>query len=51
MPQAIERLLNTREAFQQSISVLRGEIVFNVGDSAQVAARELVKIADDVGKN
>jgi CDP-glycerol glycerophosphotransferase (TagB/SpsB family) len=51
MPQAIERLLNTAEAFQQSIAASRGEIVFNVGDSAQVAARELMKIADDVGKN
>jgi len=46
-PRHIERLLASREVFGRKMTALRETTVFNLGRSAEVAAAEISRIADD----
>jgi YidC/Oxa1 family membrane protein insertase len=46
-PGFVAKLLADPEARRQRIAALRGELLFNPGSSAQVAAREIARIADE----
>ncbi len=46
-PGAIERLLADAQALPERAALLRKELLYNLGSSAEAAARELVRIADE----
>ena len=46
VPSLIQELVNHPEAFRQQIEALRNNVVFNVGQSAEIGAREIVRIAE-----
>jgi YidC/Oxa1 family membrane protein insertase len=45
-PAAIERLLDAPDAFADRMRALRGEAVFNPGNSVALGAREIARLAD-----
>lgn len=46
-PAMIDSLLSEPDQFRKRIERLRNKIIFNFGESVKVAAREIIKIADD----
>lgn len=44
--ETITRLLNRRDQFKQSMLTLRSQMVFNIGDSINLGAREIARLAD-----
>ncbi len=50
-PQRIETLLNQSDNIRDRIRKLRREFVFNLGNSAKIAAQEIVKIAAQESQN
>ena len=47
VPGKISRLLDTREEFQQAMRTLRPQMVFNIGNSIELGAREIARLADE----
>jgi len=47
VPGKISRLLDTREEFQQAMQTLRPQMVFNIGNSIELGAREITRLADE----
>lgn len=50
-PAMINSLLSNSDQFSERIVSLRKRIIFNLGESVEVGAREIAKIAETVGKN
>ncbi|MFQ5995263.1 MAG: CDP-glycerol glycerophosphotransferase family protein [Acidiferrobacterales bacterium] len=46
-PRHIEALLKAPDQFREKIEALRGKLVFNLGHSAEAAAKEIARIADE----
>jgi hypothetical protein len=46
-PGKIAHLLETREEFQQAMQALRPQMVFNIGNSIELGAREIARLADE----
>ena len=46
IPQKIDQLLQDQENFRQRMQKLRSQMVFNIGDSIQLGAGEIVRLAD-----
>ncbi len=46
-PGKISRLLETCEEFQQAMQTLRPQMVFNIGNSIELGAREIARLADE----
>lgn len=47
VPGKISRLLEAREEFQQAMQTLRPQMVFNIGNSIELGAREIARLADE----
>jgi len=46
-PDKIARLLENQESFRQTMDKLRPEMIFNIGSSIELGAREIVRLADE----
>jgi len=46
-PQKIDHLLQDQESFRQRMQKLRSKMVFNIGNSIQVGATEIARLADE----
>jgi len=46
VPDRIARLLEDPESFQQNMKKLRPQMVFNIGNSIELGAREIMRLAD-----
>ena len=46
-PGKIAHLLETREEFQQAMQALRPQMVFNIGSSIELGAREIARLAEE----
>jgi len=46
-PQKIDHLLQDQESFRQRMQKLRSKMVFNIGNSIQVGAKEIARLADE----
>ncbi len=49
-PQVIGKLLSNPTQFKESIKELRNSLVYNIGNSASVGAKEIVRIVDSLPK-
>jgi len=47
VPQKIDRLLQDQDSFRQHMEKLRSQMVFNIGNSTQVGAKEIARLADE----
>jgi len=47
VPQKIDLLLQDQESFRQRMQKLRSKMVFNIGNSIQVGATEIARLADE----
>jgi hypothetical protein len=47
VPQKIDRLLQDQDSFRQNMEKLRSQMVFNIGNSTQVGAKEIARLADE----
>jgi YidC/Oxa1 family membrane protein insertase len=47
VPQMIDELLQDQESFRQRMEKLRSQVVFNIGDSTALGAREIARLADE----
>ena len=47
VPQKIDRLLQDQESFRLRMQKLRSEMVFNIGNSIQLGAAEIARLADE----
>jgi len=50
VPGKISHLLDAREEFQQSMQTLRPQMVFNIGNSIELGAREIARLADEAAQ-
>jgi len=50
VPGKISRLLDAREEFQQAMQTLRPQMVFNIGNSIELGAREIARLADEAAQ-
>lgn len=48
VPQKIDQLLQGQESFRQRMQKLRSQMVFNIGNSVQAGASEIVRLADEI---
>ena len=48
IPQKIDQLLQGQESFRRRMQELRSKMVFNIGDSIQVGANEIARLADEI---
>jgi hypothetical protein len=46
-PERIARLLENQEQFRQRMEKLRPQVVFNIGSSIELGAREIARLADE----
>jgi hypothetical protein len=46
-PARIARLLENQKAFRQTMESLRPQMVFNIGKSVELGAREIARLADE----
>jgi len=46
-PDKIARLLENRQDFRQTMEKLRSQMVFNIGSSVELGAREIARLADE----
>ena len=46
--QTIDRLLQDQDSFRTRMQKLRSQMVFNIGDSTQVGAKEIARLADEI---
>ena len=46
--QTIDRLLQDQDSFRSRMQKLRSKMVFNIGDSTQVGAKEIARLADEL---
>ena len=47
IPQKIDRLLQDQDSFRLRMQKLRSQMVFNIGDSIQLGAAEIARLADE----
>ncbi len=47
VPQKIDQLLQDQDSFRQRMQKLRAQMVFNIGNSIQVGAAEIARLADE----
>ncbi|MGA9575800.1 MAG: CDP-glycerol glycerophosphotransferase family protein [Lysobacterales bacterium] len=48
IPQKIDQLLQDQDSFRKRMEKLRSQMVFNIGNSTQVGAREIARLADEI---
>jgi len=48
VPQKIDQLLQGQEKFRRRMQELRSRMVFNIGNSIQVGAKEIARLADEI---
>jgi YidC/Oxa1 family membrane protein insertase len=46
-PEKIARLLENQQDFRQAMKKLRSQMVFNIGNSTELGAREIARLADE----
>ena len=46
-PEKITRLLENQQDFRQTMEKLRSQMVFNIGSSIELGAREIARLADE----
>ncbi len=49
VPQVIARLLENRDVYKKKIRTIRPDMVFNLGNSVSLGAREIMRLADQHG--
>ena len=47
VPQKIDQLLQDQDSFRQRMEKLRSRMVFNIGNSTQLGAKEIARLADE----
>ena len=47
-PEKIARLLENQQDFRQTMEKLRSQMVFNIGSSIELGAREIARLADEI---